>query len=296
MEIEKAGELGLCFGVKRAIKLLKRAASKYGRIETLGPVAHNRQLVQGLAKLGIKPVDELGQVQGEMLAITTHGVSPTVLAEIEARHIHIIDTTCPIIHKAQIAAKKLAEADFDVIIFGEAGHSEVKGLLGWANSKGVAALDVKQIDTSTLLATRKRSNLYRLGVISQSTQSQSAFVEFITQLMAASFSVIASEAKQSPRELRIINTLCQTMQRRQEAAIKLARKTQLMIVVGGHDSANAKHLVESCSPIVEAHLVEGASEVDDSWLIGKYHIGITAGTSTPNEAIEGVVTKLKSLV
>ena len=288
MEIEKAGELGLCFGVKRAIKLLKRAASKYGRIETLGPVAHNRQLVQGLAKLGIKPVDELGQVQGEMLAITTHGVSPTVLAEIEARHIHIIDTTCPIIHKAQNAAKKLAEADFAVIIFGEAGHAEVKGLLGWANSKGVAALDVKQIDTSSLLATRRRNNLYRLGIISQTTQSQSAFVEFITQLMAA--------LPPKVEELHIINTLCQTMQRRQEAAIKLARKTQLMIVVGGHDSANAKHLVEACSPIVEAHLVEGASEVDGSWLIGKHHIGITAGTSTPNEAIEGVVTKLKSLV
>ena len=288
MEIEKAGKLGLCFGVKRAIKLLKGATSKYGEIETLGPVAHNRQLVQGLAKLGIKPVDELGQVQGKILAITTHGVSPMMLAEIEARHTHIIDTTCPIIHKAQNAAKKLAEADFDVIIFGEAGHAEVKGLLGWANSKGVAALGVKQIDTSSLLATRRRNNLYRLGIISQTTQSQSAFVEFITQLMAA--------LPPKVEELHIINTLCQTMQRRQEAAIKLARKTQLMIVVGGHDSANAKHLVESCSPIVEAHLVEGASEVDDSWLIGKYHIGITAGTSTPNEAIEGVVTKLKSLV
>ena len=288
MEIEKAGKLGLCFGVKRAIKLLKGAASKYGEIETLGPVAHNQQLVQGLAKTGIKPVDELGQVQGKILAITTHGVSPMMLSEIEARHIHIIDTTCPIIHKAQNAAKKLAEADFAAIIFGEAGHAEVKGLLGWANSKGVAALDVKQIDTSSLLATRRRNNLYRLGIISQTTQSLSAFVEFITQLMAA--------LPPKVEELHIINTLCQTMQRRQEAAIKLARKTQLMIVVGGHDSANAKHLVESCSPIVEAHLVEGASEVDDSWLIGKYHIGITAGTSTPNEAIEGVVTKLKSLV
>jgi len=288
MKIEKAGKLDLCFGVKRAIKLLKGAASKYGEIETLGPVAHNQQLVQGLAKTGIKPVDELGQVQGKILAITTHGVSPMMLSEIEARHIHIIDTTCPIIHKAQNAAKKLAEADFDVIIFGEAGHAEVKGLLGWANSKGVAALDVKQIDTPSLLATRRRNNLYRLGIISQTTQSQSAFVEFITQLMAA--------LPPKVEELHIINTLCQTMQRRQEAAIKLARKTQLMIVVGGHDSANAKHLVESCSPIVEAHLVEGASEVDDSWLIGKYHIGITAGTSTPNEAIEGVVTKLKSLV
>jgi len=287
MEIEKAGELDLCFGVKRAIDLLKGAASKYGEIETLGPVAHNRQLVQELAKVGIKRVDELGQVQGKILAITTHGVSPMVLSEIEARHIHIIDTTCPIVRRAQNAAKKLAEAGFDVIVFGQGEHAEVKGLLGWAKGKGIAALDVKQIGTSSLSAAWKRSNLYRLGIISQTTQGQPAFVEFITQLMAALPPKI--------EELRIINTLCQRTQRRREAAIKLARKTQLMIVVGGHNSANAKHLIEACSPIVEAHLVEGASEVEDSWLIGKYRIGITAGMSTPNEAIEEVVTKLKSL-
>ncbi len=287
MEIEKAGELDLCFGVKRAIDLLKGAASKYGEIETLGPVAHNRQLVQELAKVGIKRVDELGQVQGKILAITTHGVSPMVLSEIEARHIHIIDTTCPIVRRAQNAAKKLAEAGFDVIVFGQGEHAEVKGLLGWAKGKGIAALDVKQIGTSSLSAAWKRSNLYRLGIISQTTQGQPAFVEFITQLMAA--------LPPKVEELRIINTLCQRTQRRREAAIKLARKTQLMIVVGGHNSANAKHLIEACSPIVEAHLVEGASEVEDSWLIGKHYIGITAGMSTPNEAIEEVVTKLKSL-
>ena len=287
MKIKKAGELGLCFGVKRAIKLLKEAVSEYGRIETLGPIAHNRQLVQGLAKLDIEPVDELEQVRGKILATATHGVSPTVLSEIEAHHIHIIDTTCPIVRKAQNAAKKLAETGFDVIIFGEAEHAEVKGLLGWARGKGIATLDVKQIVTSSLLAARKRSNLLRLGIVSQTTQSQSAFVEFITQLMAAL----------SPKveELRIINTLCPTTQRCQEAAIKLAQKAQLMLVVGGHGSANTKRLVDACSPIVETHLVEGASEVDSSWLIDKHHIGITAGASTPSEAIEEVVAKLKYL-
>ena len=288
MEIERAEELGLCFGVSRAIKLLREAAGKYGEIETLGPVAHNRQLVQRLAKTGIKPVNELGQIQGRTLAITTHGVSPVVLSEIEAQHIHIIDTTCPIVRKAQNAAKSLAEAHFDVIIFGEAEHAEVKGLLGWTRDKGVAALDVKQIVTSSLLATRRRSNLYHLGIISQTTQNKSSFVEFTTQLMAALPSKV--------EELRIINTLCQTTQRRQEAAVKLARKSQLMIVVGGHGSANTKRLVEACLPIVETHLVEGAAEVDSSWFIGKHRVGITAGASTPGEAIEKVIAKLKFLM
>ncbi len=305
MKIEKAQELGLCFGVRRAIKLLTEAANKYGKIETLGPVAHNHQLVEELTEVGVKPVNRLEEVHGKILAITTHGTSPELLSEIKTHHIHVIDTTCPIVRKAQTTAKELAEAGFDVIIFGEAEHSEVKGLLGWTGGKGIAALDVKQIDTSSLsLRTRetlsqscepkawqavkeKRSNLYRLGVISQTTQTQPAFINFATQLIA----MVGAKTK----EMRIINTLCQATQRRQEAAIRLAERSQLMIVIGGYNSANTRRLVETCSPIVETHLIENADEVSDSWLSGKHHIGITAGASTPDKAIEKLVAKLLSL-
>ncbi|MCJ7669413.1 MAG: 4-hydroxy-3-methylbut-2-enyl diphosphate reductase, partial [Dehalococcoidia bacterium] len=114
MKIEKAEKLGLCFGVRRAIKLLKEAANKYGEIETLGPVAHNRLLVEALANLGVKPINRLAQAQGRILAITTHGTGPAILSEIKARHIRIIDTTCPIVRKAQNAARELAETGFDV--------------------------------------------------------------------------------------------------------------------------------------------------------------------------------------
>ena len=285
MEIEKAQELGLCFGIRRAVKLLKEAVNKNGEIETLGPIAHNQQLVRELAEAGIKMVDDLDQVQGKVLAIPTHGVSSEVLSEIEARKIRIIDTTCPIVHKAQNAAKELAEAGFYVLIFGEARHSEVKGLLGWANARGMATLDVKQI----IIAEEAKQSLspYRVGVISQTTQSHSAFVEFITQLI----SIFAPKLK----EVHIVNTLCRATQRRQEAAIKLAKRNELIIVVGGHNSANTRHLAEACSPIVETHLVERAAEIDSSWLAGKHCVGITAGASTPNEAIDEVIAKLKSL-
>jgi 4-hydroxy-3-methylbut-2-enyl diphosphate reductase len=284
MEIEKAQELGLCFGIKRAIKLLREAVNKYGEIETLGPIAHNQQLVQELAEAGIRMVDALGQVQGEILAIPTHGVSPEVLAEIEAHKIHIIDTTCPIVHKAQNAAKELAKAGFDVLIFGDAMHSEVEGLLGWANGKGTAALDVKQIVIAS--ETKQLLLSHRVGVISQTTQSHSAFVEFITQLIITF----------APRleEMRVVNTLCRATQRRQEAAIELAKRTELMIVIGGLNSANTKRLAEACSPIVETHLVGRVAEVDGSWLTGKNYVGITAGASTPNKAIDEVIAKLKS--
>ena len=280
MRIEKAEKLGLCFGVKRAIKLLKEAANKYGKVETLGPLAHNRLLVEELASLGIKPINHLDQAQGSTLAITTHGTSPMTLSEIRVRHINIIDTTCPIVHKAQDTANELAEAGFDVIIFGDAEHSEVKGLIGWAGDKGIAALNMKQIDRSGKLPSR-------LGIISQTTQTQVAFIKFTRQLM----DMVGPEVE----EMRLINTLCKVTQGQQEAAIKLARRSQLIIVIGGSNSANARHLVEICSPLVETYLVETAEEVNNSWLLGKQNIGITAGASTPDEAVEELIAKLNIL-
>jgi 4-hydroxy-3-methylbut-2-enyl diphosphate reductase len=280
MRIEKAEKLGLCFGVRQAVKLLKEAANKYGEIETLGPLAHNRLLVETLTNLGIKPINNLDQTQGKTLAITTHGTSPAILSEIKARHIHIIDTTCPIVRKAQNTAKELAEAGFDVIIFGEAEHSEVKGLLGWTGDKGIAALNVKQLEGSG-------KSPSRLGIISQTTQTQSAFIKFARRLM----DMVGPKIE----EMRLVNTLCKVTQGQQEAAIRLAHRSQLMIVIGGSNSANARHLVEICSPLVETHLVETAEEVDNSWLVGKHHIGITAGASTPDEVVEELIAKLRSL-
>ena len=279
MKIEKAEKLGLCFGVRRAIKLLKEAATEYGEIETLGPVAHNRLLVEALADLGVKPISNLDRARGRVLAITTHGTSPAVLSEIKARHIRIIDTTCPIVRKAQNAARELAEAGFDVIIFGDAEHSEVKGLLGWAGGKGTAALDIGKTD--------RAGKSSRLGIISQTTQTQSAFIEFVRQLIGT----VGPEIQ----EMRLVKTLCKVTQGQQEAAIKLAGKSQLVIVIGGSNSANAQHLVEICSPLVETHLVETADEVKASWLAGKHRIGITAGASTPDEAVEELIGKLRSL-
>lgn len=279
MKIQKADKLGLCFGVGRAIKLLKEAANKYGEIETLGPVAHNRLLVQQLNDLGVKPIDNLDQVRGKILAITTHGTSPAVLSEIKSRHTRVIDTTCPIVRKAQNAARELAEAGFDVIVFGDSEHSEVKGLLGWAGDRGIAALSTRQIG-------RMAKSSSRLGIISQTTQTQSAFLEFVRQLVG----VVGRRIE----EIRIINTLCKVVQDQQEAAAKLARWSQLMIVIGGSNSANTAHLVEICSPLVETHSVETADEVRTSWLAGKNQIGITAGASTPDEAVDALVARLKS--
>jgi 4-hydroxy-3-methylbut-2-en-1-yl diphosphate reductase len=280
MRIEKAQELGLCFGVRRAIELLTEAAREHGQIETLGPLAHNRLLVDALAARGVKPVRDLDAIRGRVVAITTHGTSPETLAEMRARHIHTIDATCPTVRKAQNTVRELAVDGLDVIIFGDAEHAEVRGLLGCAGGRGIAVLNMQQIEEWV----RSRP---RLGIVSQTTQTRAAFIGFVAKLV----SLIGPVTK----EMRFADTLCRVTQAQQEAAIELARKSQLMIVIGGGSSANARHLVEMCSSVVETHLVETIDDVDQSWLSGKHHVGITAGASTPDDAVDELIAALRSL-
>jgi 4-hydroxy-3-methylbut-2-enyl diphosphate reductase len=279
IKVKKARQLGSCFGVRRAIKIIDKAAKEYPEIATLGPIVHNRLVVTKLSETGVKVINELDQVQDRVIAIASHGAPPQLLTQIQARKLQVIDTTCPIVGSAQKAAKKLADAGFRVIIFGEATHPEVKGLLGWAGNNAVATLNGAEVANLELPP--------RLGIISQTTQSQSRFVKFCNDVIQAVFPAV--------QEIRIVNTLCQETQKRQQAAVELAGRSDLMIVVGGHNSANTQLLAEVCSSLVETHLIETAAEIEKGWLSGKQHVGVTAGASTPDEAIEEVVLKLESL-
>ncbi len=278
IEVEKARALGFCFGVRRAIKIIEKAAKAHQEVATLGPTVHNRLVVAKLADMGVKVVSDLDQVKGRIVAIPSHGVPPRLSQRIQAQQLQVIDTTCPTVRSAQRAAKKLAEAGFGVVIFGEATHPEVKGLLGWAGDNAIATMDGKELAKSSLP--------HRLGILSQTTQSRAQLAHFIN--------TVADIALPNIQELRIINTLCQETQKRQEAALELAENSDLMIVVGGRNSANTKRLAELCAPIVETHLIETATEIELPWLRRKKHIGVTAGASTPDEAIDEVVTRLEN--
>jgi len=279
VKVKKARELGSCFGVRRAIRIIDKAVKEYPEISTLGPIVHNRLVVTKLGASGVKVVNDLTGIKGGVLAIASHGAPPQLLTQIEARKLQVIDTTCPIVRSAQKAAKKLADTGFRVIIFGEATHPEVKGLLGWAGDNAVATMKGSEVANLELTP--------RLGIIAQTTQSQSGFARFCQDVVNTVLPAV--------QEIRIINTLCQETQKRQQAAVELAGESDLMIVVGGHNSANTKHLAEVCMPLVETHLIETAAEINKGWLRGKRNIGVTAGASTPDEAIDAVVTKLESL-
>jgi 4-hydroxy-3-methylbut-2-enyl diphosphate reductase len=280
LKIEKASEMGLCFGVKRAISILEKVARERGKVETLGPVVHNQQVVDELDQLGIRTAKNMDELQGNIIAITAHGVSPAVREEIRRRKLQVIDATCPTVRRAQTAAKTLAEAGFQVIIFGDPNHTEVQGILGWAGTNGIATLNSPEI--------LKVDKLRRVGIISQTTQSSTDFASFVGEL--------ANLALERTKELRIINTICEATKKRQAAALALAGKVDLMIVIGGHNSANTRHLAKTCSACgVETHHIEMATELDKSWIQDRRYIGITAGASTLDRTVDEVVSILCEL-
>ena len=278
MKVEKARELGFCFGVRRALSIIEGASGGAG-IVTLGPIVHNKTVVARLKGLGVSVVDDIDNLKGGVIAISSHGVSPEIIDKINTRGVEMINTTCPIVRSAQKAARRLANAGFGIIIFGEASHPEVRGLLGWAGCNAIASMDAEVVSLDSLPK--------RIGIMAQTTQSRGEFTAFVNRLN--------ERLLLHSQEIRVINTLCQETQKRQLAAVELAATSDLMIVVGGHNSANTRRLAEVCQHIVETYHIENASEIEAAWLKGKRSVGITAGASTPDEAIEQVMSRTKEL-
>jgi len=278
--IERAATTGFCFGVKRAIDILTKAAVEHGRIVTLGAIVHNRQVTEKMAHLGIAVAPNLDAIHGDVAAIGSHGVSPQVEAEMKSRFRVLIDTTCPFVHRAQSTAKQMAAAGFKVIIFGEADHAEVIGILGHAQGKGIAAMDTGFIAELQPLPRK-------VGVLSQTTQIRSRFVAFGKDMVG---SLLDKDV-----ELRLADTICHDMSDRQEAALELARKVDLVLVVGSRTSANTNHLVDLCSTATNSRLIETADGLERIPLEGLQRIGVTSGASTADETVDAVIERLKKL-
>lgn len=277
IEIERAKVLGFCMGVRRAIKIIEDHVLKEPLV-TLGTIVHNPHVVRGLEEKGARVVSSLDEAQ-DAVAITAHGVGEEVYEEIKRRGLRLVDTTCPIVSKAQRAARKLVDEGFKVIIYGEADHKEVRGVLGWTRGQGIAILDP---ETPVEIPRRK------VALISQTTKGPEAFVRFISKFLEKNMDNI--------NELRIINTTCPETNERYAAIRDLASRSDLLIVVGGRDSANTRMLAKICQNSgVETHHIEDAEEIRPEWLRGKRHVGLTAGASTPDSSIEEVVERLKEL-
>lgn len=278
--IERAEGVGFCFGVRRAIDTLQRLARERGGVETLGAAVHNQQVMQRLAGIGVRVAGGIDDIQGDTVVIGAHGVSPQVEEGIQARRISIVNTTCPFVRRAQRVAHRLARAGFLVVIYGDANHPEVKGILGWADGRGLATLDGHEI---AALGTPPR----RLGILAQTTQIPAHFTEFSAKLVG---SFLAKDS-----ELRIIDTICHDIRRRQMAAMELATRVDLMVVAGDHTSANTNRLAELCATATVTHLIETADEIEPRWIDGCPHVGVTGGASTAEQTIDEVVARLEAV-
>jgi 4-hydroxy-3-methylbut-2-enyl diphosphate reductase len=283
VQVIKAKELGFCMGVRRAVDMMEAASGELGPITSLGSTVHNPQVVSRLRDRGVEIIATIDQIDARPVAITAHGVGPQVLEQLQARGAEIIDTTCPIVTRAQQWCKKLTDEGFGVIVFGDPDHKEVRGILGWAKGKVVTMRSEDELDAP--LPDWMPS---RVGVLSQTTETEHHFARFVQRLLTVHMDRIS--------ELRVINTLCNATTSQQAATQELAQDVDLMIVVGGRESANTRHLAEvSREQGVETYHVESSAEIEAGWLPGRERVGVAAGASTPDAVIDDVIARLHAL-
>ena len=276
MEIFLADKAGFCFGVKRAIKTAFDAASK-GKVYCLGPLIHNPQEVERLRQAGVETVEDcLSLNPGDSVIIRSHGVPPSILSRARDRGLTIIDLTCPFVAKAQRHAETLRNEGYQVVVVGEKKHPEVQSILGYAGEGAVA------LETENDIAGDEFSE--RIGVVAQTTQSYGNFSEIVLRLLRLS------------NELKVYNTICNSTTERQDAARILAGRVDVMIVVGGRNSANTTRLVSLCRQENKpTYHIEVADELLPEWFYGVQKVGLTAGASTPDWIVSEVLQTLRGM-
>jgi 4-hydroxy-3-methylbut-2-enyl diphosphate reductase len=277
MNIRKAVHAGYCWGVERALDIVADTATAHPgeTVRTLGPIIHNPHVVQSLEEKGVQSVNGLDEISsGGTVIIRTHGVPPETYEHAKQQGLNVVDATCPLVTLVQNKAKQLVQEGYHLVIFGNPRHPEVIGTIGHAGGKATVIEKPEDVANVTLPK--------RVGVVVQTTQEIEMLATFLAQL--------------APRckELKIFNTICNPTIERQEAARELAREVEVVIVVGGKNSSNTRHLAEVCREEgAVAHHIEDATELDPTWVKGRTNVGVTAGASTPGWLMDQVIERIQ---
>jgi 4-hydroxy-3-methylbut-2-enyl diphosphate reductase len=287
MDIVLANPRGFCAGVDRAIEIVKRALDTLGApIYVRHEVVHNRYVVDELKHRGAVFVEELDEVpDGATVIFSAHGVSQRVRAEAARRGLKVFDATCPLVTKVHMEVARQCRAGRDMVLIGHAGHPEVEGTMGqWSREAGAGTIYLVEDlgDVAELQITQP-------GNVAFTTQTTLSVDDTrgIIEALRARFPAI-----QGPRN----DDICYATQNRQDAVRELAHQCDLVLVVGSPNSSNSNRLRELAEREgVEAHLVDGASEIDPAWIPGRNHIGVSAGASAPEVLVRGVIERLQQL-
>ena len=278
MKVLVAEQCGFCHGVRNAISVAEKTLAHHKRgnhVYSLGPIIHNKDEVERLAKVGLKTVDKVEEIQSGTTLIRSHGAAPEQIAKLEEKGLSIVDATCILVKRVQHIAKELEKDGYKVVIIGDEDHPEVQAVMGCAKDAVVIA------DENDL---HKLPQNARLGIICQTTQSPEHFGRVLGAIGRSGFS-----------ELKVINTLCKEAIKRQESAVQLCREVDIMFVLGGLESANTCQLAELCKKYnSQTFHLQNWKELDKNILSGKNIAGVTAGASTPDWIIAEFVKNLEA--
>lgn len=275
MKVIVAENCGFCPGVKNAISIAEQVLAQEDKVYSLGPIIHNRDMVERLAEAGLKTVDSVDEIESGTVLIRSHGASPQQIAEIRRKGLKIVDATCVLVKRLQQIAKALEEEGYKVVVIGDRNHPEIQAVVGCGRDVMVVA------DESDLHKLRSDT---KLGVICQTTESPERLGQMLGTIGKRGFS-----------ELKVINTLCKEAVKRQGSAVELCKRVDIMFVLGGLDSANTRKLAQLCKKYnSETFHLQNWNELDNSVLLGKNVAGVTAGASTPEWIIEEFVKNLEA--
>jgi len=274
MNVKLAENYGFCFGVKRAIKIAEENIGS----ATYGPLIHNGKEIERLQNdFKVSLVEDISTFKtGDKAVIRTHGIPKNELATLVEKEIEVIDATCPYVTKPQQICEEMSSEGYDIVIFGDANHPEIKGVMSYAKDGVTVVESVKE------LAGQRFSD--KIAVVAQTTRKVSEFMEVCNHLIS------------SHKEVRVFNTICNATFDNQDAVRKLSNESDVMIVIGGKNSSNTKQLHsisrENCA---DSYLVEGPDDLEITWFNDKKECGISAGASTPDWIIKQVMEEIKKL-
>jgi 4-hydroxy-3-methylbut-2-enyl diphosphate reductase len=278
MEINLAKTAGLCFGVKRAIKIALETAEKDTPIEMLGDIVHNEEVIKQVSGKGIQKVSKISSGKEKILIIRAHGAEKKIFEDAEKLGYSIVDATCPMVTEIHNIVKKMENSGYKIIIIGDENHAEVKGIAGQLSEKPFI------ISSKDSIPYQETNPIKKAAIVIQSTQ------------MIENAEEIHDALKPNIAELKFFNTICKTTKSKQAEIKTLPLENDVVIIIGSKTSANTNRLYQISKSLNEnTYQVLSEKEIDPSWFKGAQKVGVSAGASTPAEAIEKVMNYLKSI-
>lgn len=280
MRIKRAEKYGFCSGVRIADLKVKRFASRSGRGAILGQVVHNERVVEEMERLGVRTVEEIDEVSEPVIVFSAHGVPPSFHERAKASGLEVLDTTCKFVYDIHREAQKALEDGFHLVFIGDPRHREV---IGYTRDLDPAVYHI--VSTIAGAEAVDWSRYDKVKIFYQTTLNAEEFEDVVRAIVNRT------------RRVERADTICYATRENQDAARALARDPDIdvIIVIGGKQSANTKHLWDICREAKPSYLVQGADDLQPSWFDGAEVVGVTAGSSTPDYVIEEVEQRIATL-